>query len=273
MGQQRRWPLIRTVLFAHLLAFAVIGLCEFALTSVRHPTACCASPSAWDRLCYWVHSGRQRPLTDVLDAWEIRCLSETLAAVVFLGALLGWSIRSMRPFRLALRLRLQTLLAIVAIVPTESPGAVAVWKGWARWDRLERLADFNARWSAIEKFPIRSGNVLLVDVFEALPDRPLSGNYPVYSDGKIDLGYYGKVCVGGLTVSEAKEKIVLHLRRYLDDRQLGLIELSASEANAVPSWKTRPSESDSVFVCLVDFTCSEPEIDGLAARESANRLH
>jgi hypothetical protein len=39
--------------------------------------------------------------------------------------------------------------------------------------------------------------------------------------------------VAGLTVSEAKEKIIFHLRQYLDDRQVGLIEFSASEPNDV----------------------------------------
>jgi hypothetical protein len=205
----------------------------------------------WDRLSYWLQSGRQRPLTDLLDDFEIHRLSEALAALVFLGTILGWSIWSMRPLRLILRVRLRTLMALVAIVSVECAGGAAVWNRWARWDRKERNAYIRECGSIYGEIFIEAGAVLRVDVLETLPGHPITGEYRIQSDGRIDLGFYGKIYIAGSSVSEAKEKIVLHLRRYLDDRQLGLIEFSASEPNVAPSWTTSPSESDFVFVDLV----------------------
>ncbi|MGO9470733.1 MAG: polysaccharide biosynthesis/export family protein [Isosphaeraceae bacterium] len=249
MGQQGWRPLTRTVLVAHLLGVAVLGVCQFAFTSHRHPMACAYDPLAWERLCYWLQSGHQRPITVSLDDFEIHRLSETLAAVILLGTLLGWSIWTMRPFRLILRLRLRTLMAMIAIVPVECAGGSAVWNSWAQWDRNQRIADWNACWSAIKETRIRAGDILLVEVLETLPDRPIFGDYKVHPDGKIDLGHYGRVYVDSLTILEAKEKIILHLGRYLDDRQLGLVEFSESEPS-VTLRRISPSESDHVFVDL-----------------------
>ncbi len=67
-------------------------------------------------------------------------------------------------------------------------------------------------------------DLLVVEVLEALPGRPISGERLVRPDGKISLGFYGEVYVAGLPTREVKEKIVLHLRKYLNDELLGLVE-------------------------------------------------
>lgn len=67
-------------------------------------------------------------------------------------------------------------------------------------------------------------DVLTVSVLQPLSGRPLEGERLVSSDGTIDLGYYGRVRVNGLTLEQAKKKIVTHLRQYLSLRQLGLIK-------------------------------------------------
>ena len=69
-------------------------------------------------------------------------------------------------------------------------------------------------------------DLLLVEVLEALPGRPISGERLVRPDGTISLGFYGDVDVAGLTIPEVKEKIVLHLRKYLSDEVLGLVEIN-----------------------------------------------
>jgi RNA polymerase sigma factor (sigma-70 family) len=66
-------------------------------------------------------------------------------------------------------------------------------------------------------------DLLLVEVLEALPGRPISGERLVRPDGTISLGFYGDVEVAGLTIPEAKEKIVTHLRKSLSDESLGLV--------------------------------------------------
>jgi hypothetical protein len=174
----------------------------------------------------------------------------TLAGVVFLGLLFGWSIWSMRPFQLSVTFRLRTLIALIAIVPLELIGAMAVWNSWERWDAYQWNTAYDAFTSEMKKRPFRPGDVLLVGVSERLPDCSIAGERPVQVDGKINLGYYGAASVAGLTMREAKEQIILHLRGYLDDRQLGLVEFSDCEPLVGPR-RISPSESAFVFVDLL----------------------
>ena len=76
---------------------------------------------------------------------------------------------------------------------------------------------------------IEPPDLLLVEVLEALPGRPISGERLVRPDGKISLGFYGEVHVAGLTVEQAKVKIIKHLRKALTDEGLGLYETVIEE--------------------------------------------
>ena len=49
-------------------------------------------------------------------------------------------------------------------------------------------------------------DMIVVEVLEALPGRPISGERLVRPDGTISLGFYGDVHVAGLTLPEIKEK-------------------------------------------------------------------
>jgi protein involved in polysaccharide export with SLBB domain len=71
---------------------------------------------------------------------------------------------------------------------------------------------------------IEPPDLLLVEVLEAFPGRPISGERLVRRDGTINLGFYGDVHVAGLTLKQAKVKIIQHLRRFLTDEVLGLYE-------------------------------------------------
>ncbi len=73
------------------------------------------------------------------------------------------------------------------------------------------------------EYVVEPPDLILVEVLEALPGRPISGERLVRPDGKISLGFYGDVYVAGLSVQQVKEKIVLHLKKYLGDAQLGLV--------------------------------------------------
>jgi polysaccharide biosynthesis/export protein len=96
-------------------------------------------------------------------------------------------------------------------------------------------------------------DLVIVEVLDALPGRPISGERLVRPDGKISLGFYGDVYVAGLTMAEVKEKVVLHLRKYLSDEVLGLIERD-QETGQVRTDKDgkpkmiEPKDSDRVFV-------------------------
>ena len=94
-------------------------------------------------------------------------------------------------------------------------------------------------------YVVEPPDLILVEVLEALEGRPISGERLVRPDGKITLGFYGEVYVAGLTIPEVKEKIVLHLRKYLSDEILGLFEEDPKTGKPVP---IDPKDTDRVFV-------------------------
>jgi polysaccharide export outer membrane protein len=102
-------------------------------------------------------------------------------------------------------------------------------------------------------YVVEPPDLVLVEVLEALPGRPISGERLVRPDGKISLGFYGDVYVAGLTIPEVKEKIIFHLRKYLTDEVLGLIDMDPD--TGVPKTDQAgkpvlvdPKECDRVFV-------------------------
>jgi polysaccharide export outer membrane protein len=103
-------------------------------------------------------------------------------------------------------------------------------------------------------YVVEPPDLILVEVLEALPGRPISGERLVRPDGKISLGWYGDVFVTGLTMPEVKEKIILHLRKFLHDDDLGLIKHDDVTTDPVQDTKTgdyvriEPRDSDRVFV-------------------------
>ena len=74
----------------------------------------------------------------------------------------------------------------------------------------------------MKDYVVEPPDLLVVELLEGLPGRPISGERLVRPDGKISLGFYGDIYIAGLTLPEIKEKIVLHLRKYLADETLGL---------------------------------------------------
>jgi protein involved in polysaccharide export with SLBB domain len=123
-------------------------------------------------------------------------------------------------------------------------------------------------------------DLLLVEVLEALPGRPISGERLVRPDGKISLGFYGDVEVAGLTVPQVKEKIVLHLRKYLSDETLGLVKNDPETGEPVTGEPvTRgpktdqsgnrvsidPKDTDRVFVEVTAYNSGHYYIEGEVA--------
>jgi RNA polymerase sigma factor (sigma-70 family) len=70
---------------------------------------------------------------------------------------------------------------------------------------------------------IKVGQVLQVEVLEALPGRPINGDRVVRPDGTISLGFYGDLRVAGLNRHQAKLKLIEHMREFLKDEPLGLV--------------------------------------------------
>src|SRR3954451_23440333 len=98
-------------------------------------------------------------------------------------------------------------------------------------------------------YVVEPPDLVLVEVLEALPGRPISGERLVRPDGKISLGFYGDVYVAGLTIPEIKEKVIFHLRKFLTDEVLGLVRLNDDGTDYVrnPDGKIKmypPAESE-----------------------------
>ena len=97
-----------------------------------------------------------------------------------------------------------------------------------RRDRTQSMKPGNSRAQPpvelISEYVIDPPDLVLVEVLEALPGRPISGERLVRPDGKISLGWYGDVYVAGKTVRQAKADIISHLQRFMHDEQLGLIQ-------------------------------------------------
>ena len=106
-------------------------------------------------------------------------------------------------------------------------------------------------------YVIEPPDIIVVEVLEALPGRPITGERLVRPDGKISLGFYGEVYVAGLTTTEIKEKIVLHLRKYLRDNVLNL--WTEKEGKGIP---VDPADSDRVFVDVVSFNSKVYYVQG-----------
>jgi polysaccharide export outer membrane protein len=106
-------------------------------------------------------------------------------------------------------------------------------------------------------------DLLIVEVLEALPGRPISGERLVKPDGKITLAFYGEVYVAGLTVDEIKEKIILHLRKYINDEVLGLVEQQVDPKDgSVKNVPINPRDSNRVFVDVASYNSKVYYVEG-----------
>jgi hypothetical protein len=91
---------------------------------------------------------------------------------------------------------------------------------------------------------IKVGQIIQVEVLEALPGRPITGDRYVRSDGTISLGFYGDLRVAGLNRYQIKVKLLEQLRKYITDEVLGLVrEDGQGVSQAVP-----PIETNRVFI-------------------------
>jgi RNA polymerase sigma factor (sigma-70 family) len=121
----------------------------------------------------------------------------------------------------------------------------------------------------MEKYVVEPPDLILVEVLEALPGRPISGERLVRPDGTISLGFYGDIPVAGLTLPKVKEKIVLHLRKYISDEILGLLDV---DENGAPKRDKDnrivvrdPRETDRVFVDVTAYNSKYYYVQGAVA--------
>jgi polysaccharide export outer membrane protein len=113
--------------------------------------------------------------------------------------------------------------------------------------------------TTMPEYVVEPPDLITVEVLEALPGRPISGERLVRPDGKISLGFYGEIFVAGLTTSEIKEKIVLHLRKYISDDVLGLWKEDEKTHELI---EVPPRESDRVFVDVTAYNSKVYYVQG-----------
>ncbi len=111
---------------------------------------------------------------------------------------------------------------------------------------------------SLPEYIVEPPDILAVEVREALPDRPISGERLVRPDGKLSLGFYGELYVAGLTTTQIKEQVVLHLRQYITDRVLGL-EQRKEDGTTV---KVAPTNTTKVFVDVVKYNSKVYYVQG-----------
>jgi polysaccharide biosynthesis/export protein len=137
--------------------------------------------------------------------------------------------------------------------------------------RSQRVAQEKAKRSEETKsgptHVVEPPDLIIVEVLSALTGRPISGERLVRPDGTVSLGFYGDVHVAGLTIPEIKEKIVLHLRKYLSDEGLGLIGLNERGEPVVDEetgkrMRIDPKDSATVFVDVTAYNSGVYYVEG-----------
>ena len=107
------------------------------------------------------------------------------------------------------------------------------------------------------RYVIEPPDIIIVEVLKALPGQPITGERLVRPDGTISLGYYGDVYVSGMNSDEVKEKIALHLLKYLDEETLGLTRLNLETGK-----KVRPSLSNRISVDVSSYNSKAYYVQG-----------
>ena len=111
-------------------------------------------------------------------------------------------------------------------------------------------------------YVVEPPDILNVEVLQALPGRPITGERLVKPDGTINLGYYGEVYVSGLTTAEIKEKVALHLRKYLGDEASGVATDPATGRPVGTDPKARPALNTRISVDVVAYNSKVCYVQG-----------
>jgi protein involved in polysaccharide export with SLBB domain len=100
---------------------------------------------------------------------------------------------------------------------------------------------------------IRAGDRLFVHVFDALPDRPIKGVYPVELSGKVPLGAYGRVHVAGLTPEGAEVRVRDHLKQIIKNPVVSLTwydPIAHGEGRGEPALRDRITKLEKELIEL-----------------------
>ena len=71
-------------------------------------------------------------------------------------------------------------------------------------------------------YVIEPPDLLTIELFKSAPDRPLTGERLVRTDGTVDLGFYGSVQVAGMTIDQARARVEKYLSTTIRDPKVHL---------------------------------------------------
>jgi RNA polymerase sigma factor (sigma-70 family) len=111
-------------------------------------------------------------------------------------------------------------------------------------------------------YVVEPPDIIIVEVLEALPGRPITGERLVRPDGKISLGFYGEVYVAGLTTTEIKAKVATQLQEFINDETLGLTRYNSETEKIEP---VEPSRTNRIFVDVTSFNSKAYYVQGEVA--------
>jgi protein involved in polysaccharide export with SLBB domain len=102
-------------------------------------------------------------------------------------------------------------------------------------------------------------DLVRIEVLEALPGRPITGDRLIRPDGTISLDFYGVVKVAGLTLEEIKIQVIEQLRKMISDESLGLFE---QDPESLEVSKIAPVDSNRVFVDVAAYNSKNYYVQG-----------
>ncbi len=194
------------------------------------------------------------------------------SVVSSLTASILWSLAMTRTFKILAACTLMTATGVcggLLLAQTRPQRSTA--QGAARSGRSEppSKAQSERIHRAVKTGPeyiVNPPDLLLVEVLEALPGRPISGERLVRPDGSISLGFYGDVQVAGLALPEIKKKIIEHLAKFLSDEVLGLVE-SGDDGEPFKDKngemiRIPPEQSATVFVDVTAYNSAVVYVEG-----------
>jgi polysaccharide biosynthesis/export protein len=110
-------------------------------------------------------------------------------------------------------------------------------------------------------YVIEPPDLLTVEALKSLPDRPLAGERLVRTDGTINLGFYGCVCVAGLTIDQARERVEQHLSAFIRNPK---VNLDVYSYNSKGYYVVADGAGFGEQVVRLPFTGNETVLDALA---------
>jgi RNA polymerase sigma factor (sigma-70 family) len=150
----------------------------------------------------------------------------------------------------------KTLSTVLGIAP--EPPANPGRKPWpGRGEGVEPPRE--GKMVSMPDYVIDPPDIIVIEFLEALPGGPITGERLVRPDGKISLGFYGEVYVAGLTTTEAKAKIALHLREFIQERVLGLTRFNPETGKDEP---VEPSRTNQIFVDVAAYNSKVYYVQG-----------